>query len=259
MKGTESAHPRLHPHRQQSWRELWKMPGLWKTWKADGRLSHSFHEPLGISTKAGEIPTFPQLRRQGRMERRKTKITFPTSPPPRFHSFHPPKTPAANVLRRDAPRSPAHEFVNILSVRQRAGKSNSPDTQLRTLEGTPTKVSENSLVVFASVRLDLRRGCFPAPEDKNAAYRFDLLPSAPRERPLRCPTTSHGRNAAEHRNSSAYQAPVNRGREATEFMGRSETAMRQLIHKRLVPVVRFGRNVRVDIRDLEHLIEENRM
>ena len=47
--------------------------------------------------------------------------------------------------------------------------------------------------------------------------------------------------------------------EAAEFMGRSETAMRQLIYKRLVPVVRFGRNVRVDIRDLEHLIEENRM
>src|SRR5712692_9155041 len=39
------------------------MPGLWKEWKAKGRLPTLSTSPLGISPKAGEIPTFPQLRR----------------------------------------------------------------------------------------------------------------------------------------------------------------------------------------------------
>ena len=59
------------------------MPGLWKAWKANGRLPTLSTRPLEISPKAGEIPTFPQLRRRGRMEKWKTKSrfsTFPTAP-----------------------------------------------------------------------------------------------------------------------------------------------------------------------------------
>src|SRR5664280_3584121 len=39
------------------------MPGLWKAWKAKGRLPTLSTSPLEISPRAGEIPTFPQLRR----------------------------------------------------------------------------------------------------------------------------------------------------------------------------------------------------
>src|SRR5438874_1836318 len=49
------------------------MPELWKAWKAKSRLPPLSTSPLGISPKGGEIPTFPQLRRRGRMEKWKTK------------------------------------------------------------------------------------------------------------------------------------------------------------------------------------------
>ena len=48
-------------------------------------------------------------------------------------------------------------------------------------------------------------------------------------------------------------------KQAGEYLGRTESATRQLIHKRLLPVVRIGRNVRIDRRDLDRLIDENRM
>jgi hypothetical protein len=32
-----------------------------------------------------------------------------------------------------------------------------------------------------------------------------------------------------------------------------------LIHKRMLPVIRFGRNVRIDVRDLDRIIDANRM
>src|SRR4051812_20916213 len=63
------------------------MPGLWKAWKAKGRLPTLPTSPLEISPKTGEIPTFPQLRRRRRMEKWKTKSRFPTFPPPRFLSL----------------------------------------------------------------------------------------------------------------------------------------------------------------------------
>src|SRR5436853_7081735 len=63
-----------------------EMAGLWKAWKAEGRLPPLPTSPLGISPTAGEIPTFPQLRRRRRMEKWKTKSRFPTFPPPRFLS-----------------------------------------------------------------------------------------------------------------------------------------------------------------------------
>ena len=61
-----------------------EMPGLWKAWKAKSRLPPLSTSPLEISPKAGEIPTFPQLRRRRRMEKWKTKSRFPTFPPPDF-------------------------------------------------------------------------------------------------------------------------------------------------------------------------------
>ena len=61
-----------------------EMPGLWKAWKAKSRLPPLSTSPLEISPTAGEIPTFPQLRRRRRMEKWKTKSRFPTFPPPRF-------------------------------------------------------------------------------------------------------------------------------------------------------------------------------
>ena len=63
------------------------MPGLWKAWKAKNSLPTLSTSPLGISPKAGEIPTFPQLRRRRRMEKWKTKSRFSTFPPPRFPLF----------------------------------------------------------------------------------------------------------------------------------------------------------------------------
>jgi excisionase family DNA binding protein len=48
-------------------------------------------------------------------------------------------------------------------------------------------------------------------------------------------------------------------REAGEYLGRTESAVRQLIHKRMLPVIRFGRNVRIDVRDLDRIIDANRM
>jgi hypothetical protein len=40
-----------------------EMAGLWKAWKAKGRLTPLSTSPLEISPSTGEIPTFPQLRR----------------------------------------------------------------------------------------------------------------------------------------------------------------------------------------------------
>src|SRR5882724_1044586 len=45
------------------------------------QASPSFHSPLGISPKAGEIPTFPQLRRlrRGKVENQNQVSHFPTA------------------------------------------------------------------------------------------------------------------------------------------------------------------------------------
>lgn len=47
-------------------------------------------------------------------------------------------------------------------------------------------------------------------------------------------------------------------KEAAEYLGRTEAAVRQLIHKRIIPVVRFDRAIRIDVRDLDRLIQEYR-
>jgi hypothetical protein len=60
------------------------MARLWKAWKAKSGLPPLSTSRLEISPKAGEIPTFPQLRRRRRMGKWKTKSRFSTFPPPRI-------------------------------------------------------------------------------------------------------------------------------------------------------------------------------
>jgi excisionase family DNA binding protein len=48
-------------------------------------------------------------------------------------------------------------------------------------------------------------------------------------------------------------------KEAGEYLGRTESAVRQLIHRRQLPVIKFGRNVRVDVRDLEKIVDDYRV
>jgi excisionase family DNA binding protein len=48
-------------------------------------------------------------------------------------------------------------------------------------------------------------------------------------------------------------------KQAGEYLGRTESAVRQMIFKKQIRVVRIGRNVRLDRRDLDMLIDENRM
>lgn len=47
-------------------------------------------------------------------------------------------------------------------------------------------------------------------------------------------------------------------KEAAQYLARSEQAIRHLIFQRDMPVVRSGRNVRLDRRDLDRWIENNR-
>jgi hypothetical protein len=63
------------------------------------QASPSFHSPLEISPKAGEISTFPQLRRKQAVEKWKTKSRFPTFPPPRIPFFQEPKNRTSGGLR----------------------------------------------------------------------------------------------------------------------------------------------------------------
>src|SRR5215469_5001410 len=101
------------------------MPGLWKAWKAKGRLPTLSTSPLEISPKAGEIPTFPQLRRRGRMENQKQVSHFPTAPSrylkkPKNHGGEAIAPPAvAAALRAAAPKT-STSSVTFLSEATRA-------------------------------------------------------------------------------------------------------------------------------------------
>jgi excisionase family DNA binding protein len=46
---------------------------------------------------------------------------------------------------------------------------------------------------------------------------------------------------------------------AAEYLGRTEGSVRQLIHKKVLPVIRFDRAVRLDVLDLDKLIDDSRM
>ena len=47
-------------------------------------------------------------------------------------------------------------------------------------------------------------------------------------------------------------------KEAAEYIARSEQAVRHLIFKRDLPAIRTGRHVRIDRKDLDRWIEQNR-
>ncbi|HXB74698.1 MAG TPA: helix-turn-helix domain-containing protein [Candidatus Acidoferrales bacterium] len=67
---------------------------------------------------------------------------------------------------------------------------------------------------------------------------------------------------AELRDKTPAAAPTRRlltAKQAGEYLGRSEHAIRQMIHKRQLPVVRDGRNVRLDLRDLDARIDDLRV
>ena len=48
-------------------------------------------------------------------------------------------------------------------------------------------------------------------------------------------------------------------RQASEYLGLTRRALYNLVSARRIPVVRIGRRVRFDIRDLDRMIEENRV
>ena len=62
------------------------MPGCGKSGKPKAGFPLFPRAPWKSRQKAGEISTFPQLRRRRRMEKWKTKSRFSTFPPPRFLS-----------------------------------------------------------------------------------------------------------------------------------------------------------------------------
>lgn len=47
--------------------------------------------------------------------------------------------------------------------------------------------------------------------------------------------------------------------QAAEYLGRTEPAVRQMVFKCQLVAVRIGRNVRIDVRDLDVLIAESRV
>src|SRR6266550_3688221 len=61
------------------------------------QASPSFHSPLEISPRTGEIPTFPQLRRRGGWKSGKPKAGFPLSHRPDSLSFKPKNTTAGGL------------------------------------------------------------------------------------------------------------------------------------------------------------------
>src|SRR5687768_12876342 len=101
----------------------WKARELWK-WRVCGKsgkpkaLPTLSTSPLEISPKAGEVSTFPQLRRRRRMEKWKTKSRFSTFPPPRVLLSQTKKAaPRAGFALRPAagaPRRPKRQDVIVV-------------------------------------------------------------------------------------------------------------------------------------------------
>jgi hypothetical protein len=56
------------------------MPGLWKAWKAKGRLPPLSTSPLGISRRDSHIPTAPATKADGKVGNQKQVFHFPTAP-----------------------------------------------------------------------------------------------------------------------------------------------------------------------------------
>ncbi len=47
-------------------------------------------------------------------------------------------------------------------------------------------------------------------------------------------------------------------KQTAEYLGRTVSAIRQLIYKRKLPVIRIDRAIRIDVQDLDRLIDEYR-
>jgi excisionase family DNA binding protein len=60
------------------------------------------------------------------------------------------------------------------------------------------------------------------------------------------------------RTSERVEARLLTVKEAAQYLARSEQAIRHLVFQRDLPVVRSGRNVRLDRRDLDRWIENSR-
>ena len=60
------------------------------------------------------------------------------------------------------------------------------------------------------------------------------------------------------RQQAKPQARLMTAKQAAEYIGRSEQAVRHLIFQRDIPVVRNGRCVRIDRKDLDTWIENNK-
>ena len=61
-----------------------------------------------------------------------------------------------------------------------------------------------------------------------------------------------------HLASPSVQPALLTVKEAGVYLGRSEQAIQHLIFERQLPVVRFGRRVHLDRRDLDAFIEKNK-
>jgi excisionase family DNA binding protein len=65
--------------------------------------------------------------------------------------------------------------------------------------------------------------------------------------------------AAPKNGTKTLQARLLTAEQAATYIGRTPGAMRQLIYRREIPVVRIGRNVRIDMRDLDKMIDDNKV
>jgi excisionase family DNA binding protein len=61
---------------------------------------------------------------------------------------------------------------------------------------------------------------------------------------------------AQQRPKAATQRRLLTCAEAGEYMGKTEAAIRQMVHKKQLPVFRDGRSVRIDVRVLDARIDE---
>jgi hypothetical protein len=148
-----------------------EMPGLWKAWKAKSRLPTLSTSPLEISPTAGEIPTFPQRRRRGRMEKWKTKSRFSTFPPPRFLS---PKR--KHKSRRRASPAPAR----ALGARIQASSQGGPRRNARALRALmfhrkdQRKETSRRSIISGSPRIGIE-GPFQAHLALESIFDFRLI------------------------------------------------------------------------------------
>lgn len=75
------------------------------------------------------------------------------------------------------------------------------------------------------------------------------------------------RLAISHQIKAATKPPSSRDdgarlltvKQAAQYINRTESAMRQILAKRIIPVIRFDRLIRIDRADLDRFIDDNRV